>query len=327
MILIITSLSYCSKEEEEPIPEDKTYVLGQTFFLTTDRVNYITCVTARTGGQIIENEGCGGSGVYTDAGVCWNTTPNPTTADYRTTSFGVEVIGTDQKHFHSTLTSLKSGTTYYVRSFATNSEGTIYGNELSFTTPDLAYASVSDLDGNIYRTIQIDTQTWMAENLKTTRYNDGSPICTGTGDPDKYWSAYWFGSEEGAYCWYDFDTKNKDTYGAIYNWHAAKADKLCPTGWHVPTYSEWTSLITSMGGGVTETNETAYFWLLEERIKESGFNPASGAGLHGLAGFWSSDNGSWWWTATQNQARIVSLTFMGGLESTFEGYNVRCLKN
>ncbi len=166
----------------------------------------------------------------------------------------VDGIDPDPKHFHSTLTGLNSGTTYYVRAFATNSEGTAYGNEISFTTPECIDQPCLDIDGNIYKTVQIGTQTWMAENLKTTRYNDGSPIILGNGGPAGY--TKWFDLQEGAYCWYDNDAKTyKDAYGAIYNWHAVGTGKLCPTGWHVPTYSEWTTLITFLGGEEEAFNE------------------------------------------------------------------------
>jgi uncharacterized protein (TIGR02145 family) len=96
--------------------------------------------------------------------------------------------------------------------------------------PYLIYDSVSDIDGNIYKTIQIDTQTWMAENLKTTRFNDGSNMTAG------------------AYHWYNNDPVSfKDTYGALYNWYAVNTGKLCPTGWHVPSDEEWKQLEMALG--------------------------------------------------------------------------------
>ena len=90
---------------------------------------------------------------------------------------------------------------------------------------------VTDVDGNVYHTKKIGTQTWMLENLKTTHYNDGSltPI-TFVNE-----NSAWVGLTTSAYCWYNNDASNKNTYGALYNWYAASNSALCPTGWHVPT--------------------------------------------------------------------------------------------
>lgn len=111
--------------------------------------------------------------------------------------------------------------------------------------PDLSYGSITDTDGNIYKTIQIGTQLWMAENLKITHYNDGSPIYMGTGDMAG--ETNWFDLRTGAYCWYFNDLENK-WMGAIYNWYALETGKLAPAGWHIPTNSEWETLISYLGG-------------------------------------------------------------------------------
>ena len=97
--------------------------------------------------------------------------------------------------------------------------------------------TVTDIDGNVYHTVKIGTQTWMVENLKTTKYKDGSVIPLVTDN------SAWYNSLTPAYCWYNNDaTSHKDTYGALYNWYAVSTGKLAPDGWHVPTNSEWTIL-------------------------------------------------------------------------------------
>jgi uncharacterized protein (TIGR02145 family) len=320
MILLLTGLSFCSKEE--PISGDQ--VLGLAYFLTTDDVNSITCVCARSGGHIIENEDLGGSDEFITVGVCWSTTPNPTIADNKMI-VDIEIgIHPDPKHFHSVLTDLNSGTTYHVRAYATTSSGTAYGNEVSFTTLTPT-APVSDIDGNIYKTIQIGTQIWMSENLKTTRYNNGDQIPNGNGD--------WTDLNKGNYWWYDNDaSKYKDAYGAIYNWHAVGTGNLCPTGWHVPTNSEWTTLITFLGGeeeAFNEGREVGYIhWGSSNySIVKSAFTPVP-AGL--LDGWGFSEGGFWWWSATpapgEMSAYIINFT-LKAYESQWYGYSVRCLKN
>lgn len=197
----------------------------------------------------------------------------------------------------------------------------------------LTYGSVTDIDGNTYMTIKNGTQAWMVENLKTTRYNDNRPILFSTGGPAGYTD--WFSLGKGAYCWYDNDAKYKDSMGAIYNWHAVSTGKLCPTGWHVPTYSEWTALITSLGGIVDSFNEetdNAYIhWINSENYIKGGFTIGSGACIDGW-GFGSFDEGSFWWTATPYikynfpYAYILSVHIVSDEPQSY-GFNVRCFKD
>jgi len=97
--------------------------------------------------------------------------------------------------------------------------------------------TVSDYDGNIYNTVIIGTQCWMKENLKTTKYNDGTSI------PNISDNTAWSGLTDGAYCDYENDPSNSVIYGKLYNFYAVKnALKICPTGWHVPSDGEWNVL-------------------------------------------------------------------------------------
>jgi len=105
----------------------------------------------------------------------------------------------------------------------------------SFTEEDSSN-TVTDIDGNVYQTLKIGTQTWMVENLKTTKYNDGTSI------PYVSDSTAWPKLSTPGYCFYNNDAANKNTYGALYNWYTINTGKLAPTGWHVPTDAEWTTL-------------------------------------------------------------------------------------
>jgi len=103
--------------------------------------------------------------------------------------------------------------------------------------------TVTDIDGNVYKTVVIGTQSWMAENLKTTKLNDGTSIQVETGDTE------WEALVIPGYCWYDNNEATyKNTYGALYNWNAVITGKLCPSGWHVPSQSEWETLRDNVGG-------------------------------------------------------------------------------
>jgi len=103
-------------------------------------------------------------------------------------------------------------------------------------------AVVKDIDGNMYKTVKIGSYMWLAENLKTTTYNDGTPI-----DFPNTNNALWTANTTGAYGWYDNDEANKTTYGALYNWYAVASGKLCPSGWVVPTDIQWQDLETALG--------------------------------------------------------------------------------
>lgn len=98
--------------------------------------------------------------------------------------------------------------------------------------------AVKDIDGNEYKTVKIGNQVWFAENLKTTKYNNGTPIPNITDNTE------WAELSTGAYAWYNNDEATyKNAYGALYNWFAVETGNLCPTGWRVPTDAEWSTLI------------------------------------------------------------------------------------
>ena len=109
--------------------------------------------------------------------------------------------------------------------------------------PDLTYGSMTDQEGNVYKTIVIGTQEWMAENLNTSIYRNGDAI------PTNLDNAAWFGATSGAWAYYNNDSSYVCPYGKLYNWYAcADARQICPMGWHLPTDAEWTMLTNYLGG-------------------------------------------------------------------------------
>jgi uncharacterized protein (TIGR02145 family) len=139
----------------------------------------------------------------------------------------------------------------------------------------LTYGTMTDQDGNIYKTITIGTQTWMAENLRTTKYRDSTEI------PNVTDNTAWEALTTGAYCNYN-NTTSADTiatYGRLYNWYAATDSRnIAPAGWHVPTDAEWTTLTTYLGGEsvaggkMKETGITHWISPNTGATNESGFS-------------------------------------------------------
>jgi uncharacterized protein (TIGR02145 family) len=193
-------------------------------------VSSVTQTSVTIGGNVTSD---GGSPV-TARGVCWSISPNPTIENSKT------IDGAGTGNFTSSITGLNANTTYFIRVYATNSLGTDYSNEQIFKTYT---GTVTDIDDNIYNTVTIGLQLWMAENLKTTRFSDGTAIPLVT---DK---TAWDNLTTPGFCWYNNDEATyKATYGALYNWYNINTGNLCPAGWHVPTDAEWTILTNYLGG-------------------------------------------------------------------------------
>ncbi|MBI9037662.1 MAG: hypothetical protein JEY97_05970 [Bacteroidales bacterium] len=175
--------------------------------VTTATITNITRSTATSGGNVSDD---GGSAV-TARGVCWSTNQNPTLSDEYTID-GI-VTGT----FISEITGLAANTTYYVRAYATNSEGSGYGNQETFATPNGGGGGepcpgipTITYEEQVYNTVLIGSQCWLKENLN---YETGSSWC------------------------FDNNPANCEIYGRLYDWQTALT--ACPSGWHLPSDDEW----------------------------------------------------------------------------------------
>jgi len=304
--------------------------------LITKPATSITQAKAISGGDIYYDGGV----AVTSRGVCWSKAENPTIADDHTSD------GSDIGSFSSYIKGLSHSTKYYVRAYAVNSVGIAYGDPISFTTLSggpivfnsaLTYGTVTDIEGNVYKTIQVGTRAIMAENLRTTKYNDNKPI---SGITD---NTIWKNLTTPGYCWYDNDSLTyKSTYGALYNWFAVNTGKLCPTGWHVPTDPEYMQLVNDMGGLIVAGG----------KIKEAGLthwiSPNTGAtnetGFTGLPGgrryfydgtFITIGQLGYFWSSTENEGVYGGVGIMhynsaeleGDAYSKPNGMSVRCMKD
>lgn len=191
---------------------------------------------------------------------------------------------------------------------------------------------LTDIDKNSYKTVVIGTQTWMAENLKTTKYNDGTPIPFSTNNDNdnakfiKSWKKY----KEGAYCNYDDNKENGDQLGRLYNWYSVNTGKLCPLGWHVPSSDEWATLIFSVADPKHNAKSFASTkdWNTSKREFEvgnnqtennsSGFNalPAGNRGFYGI--FVDKGIASYFWTTEKTAAGYAYPTILRFDSKIFE---------
>jgi uncharacterized protein (TIGR02145 family) len=194
--------------------------------------------------------------------------------------------------------------------------------------------TVKDIDGNVYKTVTIGTQVWMAENLKTTKLNDGTSI------PLVPVFVEWQALSTSGYSWYDNNVISKNSYGALYNWYTVKTGKLCPAGWNTPTDGEWTTLTNYYGveeiagGKLKEKGTTHWQDPNEGATNEGGFTalPGGNRGFNGAFG----DQGDfgYWWTSTESGTTEAWYRLVGYRESRIQrlsfgnknsGFSVRCV--
>ena len=245
---------------------DQSGNTAQVPTVTTSLVSEVATTSATCGGNVTSD---GGASV-TVRGVCWSTSQNPTVNDSHTTDGG------GMGSFTSNITGLAANTIYYVRAYATNSAGTAYGEEVTFTTLSAGGTAVidekscpeaqtvTDHEGNVYATVQIGNQCWMRDNLRTTTSPSTGTYLIPAADVDYTYTgkhARWYNNDSAMYA--------PMNYGLLYNWNAAvdtfntaygetsvntscsdavyvtftgHRRGICPAGWHLPSDAEWTQL-------------------------------------------------------------------------------------
>jgi uncharacterized protein (TIGR02145 family) len=281
-----------------------------------------------------------GAGVF-ERGIVWSSSPNPTVSSSKS------VAGSGGFGFTHTFPLTNTTTVQYARAYARTNAGVYYSTEKSFSSVPwnrcLGTPSITDIDGNVYNTVQIGTQCWTQSNLKVSKYRNGDNIPTGLSNSD------WSNTTSGAYAIYDNDPVNDGLYGKLYNNYAVTDSRgLCPTGWHVPSDGEWTTLENHLGGASgaggalksTAMQPTPGGWYPPNAgaTNSSGFTALPG-GIRAYNGFFGSiiNLGVWWSSSlsTMSYAWLSTLYSNYGGNSDFYrdtnnrtlGVSVRCLKN
>jgi uncharacterized protein (TIGR02145 family) len=199
--------------------------------------------------------------------------------------------------------------------------------------------------------VQIGSQCWLKENLRTTKYNDNSSI------PEVTDASTWTSTTSGAYCCYDNNPSNCDTYGALYNWYAVETGKLCPSGWHVPSDAEWDTLTNYLSANSQYWCGSNSSYIAKSLASTTLWNTHTGTctvgndlsannstGFSALpGGYRNSSDGSfyylsyygYWWSSTENGAsyawfRSLNYNNANASRSSFNkrfGLSVRCLRD
>lgn len=322
--------------------------------VTTSNIFDITQTSVIGGGHVTAD----GGAPITARGVCWNITGNPTITDSKTTDG--TLVGT----FSSNITGLIPETLYYVRAYASNSEGTAYGDEKQFTkSSEHGTGTFTDpRDGNEYQWVKIGSQTWMAKNL--AYLPSVSPSLAGS-DTEPYYYVYDY---EGTSVSEAKATANYTTYGVLYNWPAAMAGSasseanpsgvqgVCPTGWHLPANEEWTILTDYLtnhgycyeGNGIDNGKSLAATsgWITystpgtvgndQASNNSTGFTALPGGNRDDYdGGFYHIGEFGIWWSATGNSSTACyrSLYYRNSIMQRdpfgghYAGFSVRCVRD
>jgi uncharacterized protein (TIGR02145 family) len=305
--------------------------LGDAPIAETLPASYLGSKTATLNGSVNANY------LQTNVKFEWGETMN-----YGNSEMVTYLSGNSTSAVSKDIKNLTKSTLYHFRVVAVNPKGTKYGNDMTFTTsdanidaiffnPDLTYGSVSDIDGNTYKTIKIGTQTWMAENLKTTKYNDGTFIA--------YLGCTWYKNDIGTY---------KDVYGALYSWDVVNPvmnpqKNVCPAGWHVPGETEWNLLSTylgganSAGGKLKETGTMHWVNTNTGATNETGFTALPGGyNKNGVGNFLNLGAMGFWWSTTIDNISGLPLYWImynnesdvgSSVENKNSGLSVRCVRD
>ena len=344
MILLISISVAC---EKNPIVQSVGTPYVRTYIMS------ITQTTATFGGLVLSD---GGDPIFSE-GICWSTHQDPTIEQDSLIEIG------PNSSFTGFISSLNPNTLYYFRTFAKNSAGTGYGNTVTSTTllseikfnPNLIYGVVTDIENNKYKTITIGTQTWMAENLRATKYQNGDLIGTTSSplvditkehNPKYEWA-------------YDGNESISVLYGRLYTWDAVSDNRnVCPVGWHVPTHDEWTTLTVYLvnngfgfggsGNKIAKSMVATTGWEIDETTEGSIGNNLSGnnssgfsaipTGFRGIGteGFSYIGDGAYWWSSTEQSTDLAwrgcymffnSGSVYDGASDKQGGLSVRCIQN
>ena len=329
LYLSLLVLSYSCAKKKNTIPS-----------FQKEKITEITSQSAIFEG-VINNPDEFQMGTY---GVIWSL--NHISDSYSSGGVQLDNLYNFEKNYKCIIKNLVPNTKYYLRAYVTGNNGKYHwGEELSFTTLpsettpfnlNKSYGSVQDIDGNVYKTIPIGEQVWMAENLRVSKFNNGTPI------EQLIVDSVFHNYGNPAWCYYNDDSiQFNNPYGKLYNIYVVNNNKnICPTGWHIPTYDDYlifkSNLPTENNGGVLKSTGFNY-WNSPNTAatNETGFS-AIGGGIRENSTYKYNKEYSHYWVKDNFYMILVGLGYPPNTEIGIDnnnnfnmtnGYSIRCLKN
>jgi uncharacterized protein (TIGR02145 family) len=288
LLISLFLFSYCNKKTQPTPPVSKIAVVA------IDSVTNISLTSADVSAHISFNGGLS----ITDKGICWSTNQNPTIAGLKDSK------GSGDGLIFSKVTGMVKGIVYYVRAYATNSEGTGYSAQQTVKA-----GTVADIDGNVYDIVTINGVTWMAGNLKVTRYSNGDAIPLVTS------GSAWQKLSTGAYAYVNNSATNTGSYGLLYNWFAAFDSRgICPKGYKMVAYNTYNSILNyGYEGGNMKTTGTTFWKAPNTNATNSTGFSAPGTGFRDSLGVYQKFNEiTYFWDTDQylsDNAWVASLEY------------------
>ena len=307
-----------------------------TFSITNVDEVIPTITSGATGTDLAENSGSGQT-IYT---ITSDANDGGTIQSYAIAGTDAALLGVNASTGVVTLTAdpdYETQSSYSFTVTATDETGTSNATTVTFSITDVVESPSCNgptFEGYTYDVVQIGNQCWFAENLRTTVYADGSPIPEVTGN------SAWSGLSTGARCDYGNNANNVATYGRLYNWYAVNTGNLCPSGWHVPTDLEYTTLTDFLGGApvasvaMKSSSSVMYSPTAWDGTNTSGFSGLPGGKRDYYGGVYSVGNGGFFWSASANGASAWYRKLFGGStvvnrgsSNRGDGFSVRCVRD
>ena len=314
LIISVSLITSCIKDLPQNNPYQGTPILetGKVSHLFPDSFNVSARILSTDEEEIIEK------------GFCWNTDSLPTILNKKTSITTQSNLRDDG--FNSKITDFEQGKYYHIRAYVKTKFRVVYGNDVRFKTNGYG-KGVKDIDGNFYKTVHIGEQEWMAENLKVSKFNNGSSLQNLSDDN------LWRNTKSSAYCYYNNEYVNNETYGKLYNGYTISSNlNICPQGWRIPTISDWEELENNVS--LNKIGENGSYGARSLKIDKG--NPFNFSALYGgyrsdYGSFWGIKQEGNWWVINYNGEyfnKIDQLNYIT-LDSKNQKYGVsiRCIKN
>jgi uncharacterized protein (TIGR02145 family) len=321
LIISVFLITSCIKDLPQNNPYQGTPIIetGEVSDLFPDSFNVAARILSTDEEQIVEK------------GFCWNTDSLPTILNKKTSITTQSNLWDDR--FNSKITDFEQGTYYHIRAYVKTKFRVVYGNDVRFKTNGYG-KGIKDIDGNFYKTVHIGEQEWMAENLKVSKFNNGSALKNLSDDN------LWRNTTSSGYCYYNNEYVNDEKYGKLYNGYTISNNlNICPQGWRIPNKNDWEVLFNSTN--LTEVSENGNYSARSLKADEK--NPFY---FSALDGGYRADYGSWigfgfegnWWFLYSNDIDLIKFSNRDSPESrgliyypistvNHTGGSIRCIKN